>query len=67
VICREIVFVHPTALRDQLSELERGYRAIEEMPTWPVNPALWHRFSRWLAAQAGAIAVLAATSAANLS
>jgi hypothetical protein len=54
-------------LRERLNDLERGYYAIENMPTWPVNPALWHRFWWWLTAQAGAIAVATAISATKLS
>lgn len=54
-------------LRERLNDLERGYYAIEKMPTWPVNPALWHRFWWWLTAQAGAIAVATAISATKLS
>jgi hypothetical protein len=54
-------------LRERLADLERGYYAIEKMPTWPVNSELWHRFWWWLVAQAGAIAGATAISATKLS
>jgi hypothetical protein len=52
--------------REQIADLERNYAVMEEMPTWPLNPALWRRFSWWLVAQVGAVAATIATDAAKL-
>jgi hypothetical protein len=52
--------------REQIADLERNYLMLEGMPTWPIDPALWRRFSWWLVVQASAVAATAVTDAVKL-